>query len=80
VAEQDEGNEEEFQLRHEVAEEVKRLAAHPVQEIERLESEAREGKTGASLGIVLAGVGLGVWTIAAVLLALCALIVWLVVR
>jgi hypothetical protein len=77
VAEQDE---EEFRLRHEVAEEVKRLAAHPVQEIERLEAEAREGKTGASLGIVLAGVGLGVWTIAAVLLALVALVVWLVVR
>jgi hypothetical protein len=75
-----EPDEEEFQLRHEVAEEVKRLATHPVQEIERLEAEAREGKTAASLGIVLAGVGLGVWAFATVLLALVALVVWLVVR
>jgi hypothetical protein len=71
---------EELQLRHEAAEELKRLASHPIEEIERLERDAREGKTGASLGIVLAGVGLGVWTIALVLLAFVTLIVWLVVR
>jgi hypothetical protein len=71
---------EEFHLGREAAEELKRLAAHPVAEIERLEEDAREGKTGASLGIVLAGVGLGVWTIAAVLLAFVTLVVWLVAR
>lgn len=71
---------EEFHLGHEAAEELKRLVSHPIQEIERLEEDAREGKTGASLGIVLAGVGLGVWMIAAALLALVTLVVWLVVR
>ena len=71
---------EEFQLRHEATEELKRLATHPLKEIERLEEEAREGKTAASLGILLAGVGLGVWAIAAVLLGFVALVVWLVVR
>jgi hypothetical protein len=70
---------EEFHLRHEAAEELRRLASHPIEEIERLEQDALEGKTGATLGIVLAGVGLGVWAIAAALLALVTLIVWLVV-
>jgi hypothetical protein len=72
--------EDEFQLRHEATEELKRLTTHPIKEIERLEEEAREGKTAASLGILLAGVGLGVWAVAAVLLAFVALVVWLVVR
>jgi len=71
---------EEYLLRHEAAEELKRLATHPIQEIERLEEEAREGKTAASLGVVLAGVGLGVWAIAAVLLAFVTLAVWIAVR
>jgi hypothetical protein len=71
---------EEFLLRHEAAEELKRLATHPIKEIERLEEEAREGKTAASLGVLLAGVGLGVWAIAAVLLAFVTLTVWIVVR
>lgn len=72
--------EENFQLHHEAAEELKRLAAHPIEEIERLENEAREGKTAASLGVLLAGVGLGVWAIATVLLALVTLVVWIAVR
>jgi hypothetical protein len=71
---------EEFLLRHETAEELKRLATHPIKEIERLEEEAREGKTAASLGVVLTAVGLGVWAIAAVLLAFVTLVVWIVVR
>jgi hypothetical protein len=76
----EEEEKEEVLLRHEAAEELKRLATHPVQEIERLEQEAREGKTAASLGVVLAGVGLGVWAIAAVLLAFVLLVAWVVVR
>jgi hypothetical protein len=72
--------EEEVLLRHEAAEELKRLATHPIQEIERLEQEALEGKTAASLGVVLAGVGLGVWAFAAVLFAFVMLVVWIVVR
>jgi len=69
-----------FQLRHEAAEELKRLVGHPLEETARLEKKAEEGKTGAALGIVLAGVGLGVTIIATVMLALIALAVWLAVR
>jgi hypothetical protein len=57
----------EFQLRREAAAELKRLAAHPRGEVKRLEDEAREGGTAASLGIIVAAVFLGVWTIAALL-------------
>jgi ferric-dicitrate binding protein FerR (iron transport regulator) len=69
-----------FHLRDEAAEELKRLAKHPVEEAARLERKAKEGRTGGTLGIVLFGVGLGVAVIAAVLLALIALAVWLAVR
>jgi hypothetical protein len=70
----------EFHLRHEAAEELKRFARHPVQEAARLEKKAQEGATGASLGIVLAGIGLGVTVMATLMLALIALGVWLAVR
>lgn len=69
-----------FRLRDEAAEELKRLAQHPIEEAARLEKKAEEGRTGAALGIVLVGVGLGVWTIATVLFGLIVLIVWLAVR
>lgn len=55
----------EFQLRHEAAAELKRLAEHPRAEVERLEREALDGETAASLGIIVVTVFLGVWTIAA---------------
>jgi hypothetical protein len=61
---------EDFQLRHEAAEELKRLVAHPVEEVERLEQEAVEGRTAASLGILVATVFVGVAVIAIVLYAL----------
>lgn len=70
----------EFHLRHEAAEELKRLARHPVQEAARLEKKAEEGSTGAALGIVLLGIGFGVTVLATVMLALAALGVWLAVR
>lgn len=69
-----------FHIRHEAAEELKRLARHPVEEAVRLEQKAKEGKTGVALGIVLFGVGLGVTVIATLMLALVALGVWLAVR
>jgi hypothetical protein len=56
-----------FQLRHEAAAELKRLAAHPLGEVKRLRDEAREGGTAVSLGIIVAAVFLGVWTIAALI-------------
>lgn len=69
-----------FQVRHEAAEELKRLARHPVEEAARLEHKAKEGRTGGALGILLFGVGLGVTVTAAVILVLVALGVWLAVR
>jgi hypothetical protein len=68
----------EFQLRHEAVAEVKRLAAHPLREVERLAQEARGGETAASLAIVVAAVFLGVWTIATVVYGLVLLVARLV--
>jgi hypothetical protein len=68
----------EFQLRHEAADELKRLATHPLEEVERLETEAREGKTAASLGILVTAVVVGVWSVAAVVYGLVILVAWLV--
>jgi hypothetical protein len=69
-----------FRIRDEAAEELKRLAQHPIEEAARLEKKAEEGRTGAALGLVLLGVGLSVWAFATVMLALIALVVWLAVR
>jgi hypothetical protein len=69
-----------FHIRHEAAEELKRLAQHPVEEVARLERKAKEGRTGGALGLVLLGVGLGVSVIATLMLALVALGVWLALR
>jgi hypothetical protein len=60
----------EFHLRHEALEEAKRLVAHPRDELVRLEEEARDGDKAASLLIVVAGVFLGVWAIAALIYGL----------
>ena len=43
---------DEFSVRHEAAEELKRLAAHPGEEVTRLEHEALEGRSAASLLII----------------------------
>ena len=51
---------DEFSVRHEAAEELKRLAAHPVDEVTRLEHEALEGRTPASLLIIVVGVAAGI--------------------
>jgi hypothetical protein len=69
-----------FHIRQEAAEELKRLARHPVEEAGRIERKVKEGKTGGALGALLLGVGLGVSVIFTVLLALIALAVWLAVR
>jgi hypothetical protein len=69
-----------FQVRHEAAEELKRLAQHPVEEVARLERKAKEGRTGGALGLLLLGVGLGVSVVVTLMLVLVALGVWLAVR
>jgi hypothetical protein len=69
-----------FSVRHEAGEELKRIVRHPLEEAARLEKEAEEGRSGATLGIVVFGVGLGVTVIATLMLALIAFVVWVAVR
>ena len=66
-----------FSVRHEAADELKRLASHPVDEVTRLEHEALEGKTPASLLIVIVGVFAGVSVIVTLVYGLVELITWL---
>jgi hypothetical protein len=68
----------EFELKHEAVDELKRLAAHPVQEVERLEQTALEGRTAASILIIVAGIFVGVSLIAAAMYGLVELVTWLV--
>jgi hypothetical protein len=68
----------EFELKHEAVDELKRLAAHPVQEVERLEETALEGRTAASILIIVGGVIVAVSLIAAAVYGLVELVTWLV--
>jgi hypothetical protein len=70
-------DEADFSVRHEAADELKRLASHPVDEVTRLEHEALEGKTPASLLIVIVGVFVGVSVIVTLVYGLVELITWL---
>jgi hypothetical protein len=68
----------EFELKHEAVDELKRLAAHPVQEVERLEETALEGRTAASILIIVTGIVVAVSLIAAAMYGLVELVTWLV--
>ena len=68
----------EFELKHETVEELKRLAAHPLQEVERLEETALEGATAASILIIVAGIFVAVSVIAGALYGFVILVTWLV--
>jgi hypothetical protein len=70
-------DEAEFSVRHEAADELKRLASHPVEEVTRLEHEALEGKTPASLLIVIVGVFAGVSVIVTLVYGFVELVTWL---
>ena len=61
---------DEFSVRHEAAEELKRLAAHPGEEVTRLEHEALEGRSAASLLIIVVGVFAGISVIVLVVYGL----------
>lgn len=67
-----------FELKHEAVDELKRLAAHPVQEVERLERTALEGSTAASILIIVCGIFIAVSVIAAAMYGLVELVTWLV--
>jgi hypothetical protein len=68
----------EFELKHETVDELKRLATHPVKEVERLEKTALEGRTAASILIIVAGIFVAVSLIAAAMYGLVELVTWLV--
>ena len=67
-----------FELKHEAVDELKRLVAHPVQEVERLEHTAAEGQTAASILIIVVGIFLAVSVIAAAMYGLVELVTWLI--
>jgi hypothetical protein len=69
---------DEFSVKHGAAEELKRLAAHPGEEVTRLEHEAREGRTAASLLIIVVGVFAGISVIVLLVYGLVELISHLV--
>jgi hypothetical protein len=69
---------DEFSVRHEAAEELKRLASHPGEEVTRLEHEALEGRTAASLMIIVVGVFAGISVIVLLVYGLVELISHLV--
>jgi hypothetical protein len=68
----------EFELKHEAVDELKRLATHPVQEVERLEQTALEGRTAASILIIGGGTFVAVSLIAAAMYGLVELVTRLV--
>ncbi len=67
-----------FELKHEAVDELKRLAAHPVQEVERLERTALEGSTAASILIIVCGIFIAVTLAAAAMYGLVELVTWLI--
>lgn len=69
---------DEFSVRHEAAEELKRLASHPGEEVTRLEHEALEGRSAASILVIVAGVFAGISVIVLLVYGLVELISHLV--
>jgi hypothetical protein len=73
-------DDEPFHLAKAAEEELKRLATHPVEEVHRLQEEAREGRWGSSLFLLVAEIGIGVWLLAALLMVVVFLIAYFVAR
>ena len=69
---------DEFSVRHEAAEELKRLASHHGEEVTRLEHEAREGRSAASILVIVVGVFAGISVIVLLVYGLVELISHLV--
>jgi dolichol kinase len=61
-------------------EELKRLAAHPVEEVERLRDEVREGRTASGLFLLVGGIAASMWFLAAALIAAVFLVAYFVAR
>jgi hypothetical protein len=77
-AQRDDAEGQDFHLAKGAGEELKRLATHPVEEAHRLQEDAREGEKGSGLLLMLAEVGIGLWLLAALLIAAVFLIAYFV--
>jgi hypothetical protein len=71
---------EEFHLHSELGHEIARLGRHPVQEVERLAEEAREGEVDTTPGIVLAGITVWITILVAAVLGATLLAAYLATR
>jgi hypothetical protein len=71
---------EEFHLHSELGHELGRLGRHPVQEVERLAEEARDGEADTTPGIVIAGIAVWVTIIVVVVVGLVFLAAYLATR
>jgi hypothetical protein len=68
----------EFHLSAELGHELARLGRHPVEEVERLTEEAREGEAESTPGIVIAGLMLWIGLFVALLTGAALLVYYLV--
>jgi hypothetical protein len=73
-------DDQEFHLSTAAEDEVKRLAAHPVEEAHRLQEEIREGSKASGLFLLVGEISLGVWLLAALLMVAVFLIAYFVAR
>jgi hypothetical protein len=63
-----------FHLSVEAERELKRLGTHPIREVRRLRDEVRDGEVGTAMTLLIVGIGLGVWIVAAVILVVIILV------
>lgn len=61
-------------------EELKRLATHPVLEVERLRDEMREGRNASGLFLLVGGIAASMWFLAALLMVAVFLVAYFVAR
>jgi hypothetical protein len=71
---------EEYHLHSELGHELARLGRHPIQEVERLTDEARDGEVDTTPGILIAGIAVWVTVVVVVVVALVFLAAYLATR
>ena len=71
---------EEYHLHSELGHELARLGRHPIQEVERLTDEARDGEADTTPGILIAGIAVWVTIVVVVVIGLVVLAAYLATR
>ena len=71
---------EEYHLHSELGHELSRLGRHPIQEVERLTDEARDGEVDTTPGILIAGIAVWVTIVVVVVVGLVLLAAYLATR